>query len=517
MERFSTFAVLVRSVSSLVLLGGLAACGTSDRLVVRTTEGDVRGSENATTRSFLGIPYAAPPVGDLRWRAPQPPANRSGVRDATTFASHCAQPISFFGTASTSEDCLYLNVYTPKTAGSYPVMVWLHGGALFLGESDDYDPTPLVGQGLVVVTINYRLGALGFMSHPALTAEQGGSGNYGLMDQQAALRWIQNNIANFGGDPRNVTLFGQSAGGLSVHAQLASSTAAGLFHKAIVQSGAYSLDQPTLAQAEAQGSAIATAAGCTNQTTNCLRGLSVDAVLNAQSTAVVGFGFIPSVDTRVLTRTVRDALTTGAYNLVPVVEGSTHDEWRLLVAQTELLTGTPLGEAGYVAAIQTTLGITSAEANNIAALYPASAYPNPSVALGAIGTDAIFACSARAAARLLSSRVVTYTYEFNDPDAPQIFQPAVSFSYGATHTSELKYLFTLRGPALSSAQRGLADAMVRYWARFARSGDLNTGSDPAWPAYASGTDQTLSLAPGAIGAIGNFATDHQCGVWTPGI
>src|SRR3984957_8075315 len=201
--------------------------------VVGTASGAVRGLASGAVDEFLGIPYAAPPVGALRWQPPQPAASWPGVRDATKFAPHCPQPASPFGQASTSENCLFLNVFTPATGGQHPVMVWIHGGALVTGESDDYSPAGLVADGVTVVTINYRLGALRFLGPPALADANGQSGDYGLMDQQAALRWVQRNIAGFGGNPHNVTIFGESAGGLSTLSQVASPQARGLFQRAI--------------------------------------------------------------------------------------------------------------------------------------------------------------------------------------------------------------------------------------------------------------------------------------------
>jgi para-nitrobenzyl esterase len=256
--------------------------------VTGTANGPVRGLANGAVNEFLGIPYAAPPVGALRWQPPQPPANWPGVRDATQFASHCPQPPGPFGQGSTSEDCLHLNVFTPshRRAGShFPVMVWIHGGALVTGESNDYDPTTLAADGVTVVTINYRLGALGFLAHPALADASGQSGDYGLMDQQAALRWVRRNIANFGGNPHNVTVFGESAGGLSTLSQVASPRARGLFEKAIVESGSYNLTQASLATAEAAGESFATRAGCASQTAACLRNLPVSAILASQDNA----------------------------------------------------------------------------------------------------------------------------------------------------------------------------------------------------------------------------------------
>jgi para-nitrobenzyl esterase len=474
---------------------------------------------------FRGIPYAAPPVGDLRWRPPQPAKRWKRILDATQFAGHCAQPPSPFGEATTNEDCLYLNVYVPKPKSVHdlfpilkPVMVWIHGGAFFLGESDGYDPTRLVEQGVVVVTINYRLGLLGFLAHPALTAESayGGSGNYGIMDQQAALKWVERNIALFRGDPRNVTVFGQSAGGLSVHTHLASTGSAGLFDQAIIQSGAYALTQAPLAAAEAAGANFATAAGCPDQTAACLRAAPVANLLAAGGAA----GFTPNIDNHVLTQTVRNALATGTFNQVPLLEGSNHDEWRLFVGLTEVATGMPLSAAGYPAAIAATLRISLAQATVIATLvYPLAAYPSPSVALGAVGTDAIFACNSRVSARLASGFVPTFAYEFDDPNAPQRFLPPLSFPMGAYHSSEVQYVFdtdsAIPSPGFAPDQQALADAMVEYWTNFAKRGDPNHTGNPAWDAYATATDSIQSLAPTAIQPTTTFATDHKCSVWAP--
>ena len=269
--------------------------------VVATAGGAVRGKAVAATDEFLGIPYAAPPVGALRWQPPRPPAPWAGVRDAVSYAPHCPQPSSPFGRASTSEDCLYLNVFAPaeNNARNLPVMVWVHGGSLRTGESDDYNPAGLVRDGVVVVTINYRIGALGFLADAALASRPDGpSGDYGLMDQQAALRWVQRNIRGFGGDPGDVTLFGESAGGLSTLSQLVSPGARGLFQRAIVESGTYQLTQESLATAESAGQAFAAKAGCTSdavpaQTAACLRRLPVSTILSDQNPV----GYTPDVDT----------------------------------------------------------------------------------------------------------------------------------------------------------------------------------------------------------------------------
>src|SRR5215469_802584 len=286
-------------------LGRQAAVGDASvgGPVTGTDNGPVRGLAVGAVNEFLGIPYAAPPVGALRWQPPQPAASWSGVRDATRFGPHCPQGATPFGQASTSEDCLYLNVFTPshKQAGShFPVMVWIHGGALITGESNDYDPSALVADGVTVVTINYRLGALGFLAHPALADANGQSGDYGLMDQQAALRWVQRNIASFGGNPGNVTIFGESAGGLSTLSQVASPQAKGLFERAIVESGSYNLTQAPLPDAEAAGEAFAASAGCASQTAACLRSLPVSTILASENIA----GYTPNINTEVLPETL---------------------------------------------------------------------------------------------------------------------------------------------------------------------------------------------------------------------
>ena len=249
-----------------------------------------------------------------------------------------------------------------------------------------------------------------------------------------------------------------------MHSKRASPLASGLFHKAIVESGAYSLTQPSLASAQASGTAFATGAGCASQTAACLRSLSVSAILAAQTATNI----VPNLDGFVLPLTVRAAFTAGQFNRVPVIEGSNHDEWRLFVAQTEAVTGMPLTAAGYIPAIAATLGVPIGFAAVVAAEYPLAAYQSPSVALGAVGTDVVFSCNARISARALSQFVPTYQYEFNDPTVPMLYFANVSFPTGAYHASELGYIFDITqtpvpNPGLTPAQKDLSDAMVGYW------------------------------------------------------
>jgi len=499
--------------------GGQAAAGgraAADGPVADTANGAVRGLADGAVDEFLGIPYAAPPVGALRWRPPQPAVSWSGVRDATQFAPHCPQSAGPFGQASTSEDCLFLNIFTPgrQEAGPpHPVMVWIHGGALVSGESNDYDPAKLVEDGVTVVTINYRLGALGFLAHPALADANGQSGDYGLEDQQAALRWVQRNIASFGGNPHDVTVFGESAGGLSTLAQVASPQARGLFERAIVESGSYNLTQASLSSAEAAGEAFAAKAGCASQTAACLRSLPVSAILASQNAA----GYTPNINSEVLPKTLQTAFSTGDFNRVPIINGTNHDEWRLFVALSELA-GAPVTASNYPSMISATLGVPAAVAAVIAAKYPLTAFPSPSVALGAVGTDAIFACPALAIDQSVSRFVPTFGYEFNDENAPELFLPPVSFPYGAAHASEIQYLMDLPTAAfptaLSAPQQQLATTMKRYWTNFARSGSPSSFGTSFWPPFNSRTQQMQSLVPPAPRTETDFASTHNCAFWT---
>jgi len=505
---------LVATASAAPVAPGSSRTG----LVVTTTGGTLRGTTVGRTDEFLGIPYAAPPVGPLRWRPPQPAARWTGIRAATAFAPHCPQPPSGFGVASTSENCLYLNVYTPAAAGAgtrgLPVMVWIHGGAFIAGESDDYNPAGLVRHGVIVVTINYRLGALGFLAHPALASHPGGSsGDYGLMDQQAALRWVQANIRQFGGNPRNVTLSGESSGGLSVLSQLVSPGARGLFARAIVESGTYDLTQATLATAETAGETFAAKVGCASQSAACLRALPVSTIVDNEDFA----GYKPDIDGTVLTQSIGPALASGQFSRVPVIDGTNRDEWRLFVAQEQLDGAPPVTAANYQANIAALLGVSATTAAVIAAQYPLSVYSSPPVALGAVGTDAIFACPALTVDESLSKYVPTYAYEFNDRNAPERYLAPAGFPYGAAHESEVQYLFSLTNTpfpgVLTRPQQQLAAAMKQYWTTLAKTGSPNSFAAPWWPRFESTSQQLLSLVPPRPQVETGFAAEHHCAFW----
>jgi para-nitrobenzyl esterase len=504
--------------------GTASARGAAHAPIVSTHGGSLRGMRLAGGFAFRGIPYAAPPTGRLRWRAPQPPTPWRGVRDATQFAPSCLQkPTLDQPPGPQSEDCLYLNIDTPtlRPHARRPVVVWIHGGGLTQDGALNYDGTKLAADGTVVVTINYRLGALGFLAHPALAARPGGpAGNYGLMDQQAALRWARRNISHFGGDPHNVTIAGQSAGGLSVLAHLVSHRSRGLFERAIVQSGDFALNQVPLADAEAFGTSYADTVGCADQTATCLRHVPAQTLVDAFPDAA-----IPGVvDGKVLKESIGTALAAGRFARVPILNGITTNEELIFVAGlgTAVSNGTfvpaPVPTADtYQSEIASVLGVSQARAAAAAALYPLDAFPDARVALSALVSDANFACPAEQVDRWTSARVPTYAYQFDDGTAPPIFTGSPFFPI-ATHSSEIQYLFgqpNAPHPAtLDPTQEELAQKMRAAWSTFAGTGSPSTTSVP-WPSFNSGPN-VLSLRSPQPAVDTSFDTDHHCGFWDVG-
>jgi para-nitrobenzyl esterase len=521
-SRLAAAAVAVGTLVGGTTLAGLAPAGASPALpagaspVALTAAGAVQGKTVSGVSEFLGIPYAAPPTGALRWHAPEPPARWRGIRAATAFGPHCPQPGP---AAGTSENCLFLNVFTEPGASlaGRPVMVWVHGGALVTGASDSYNPASLVKDGVTVVTINYRLGALGFLADSALASRAGNAGNYGLMDQQAALRWVRANISRFGGNPRNVTLFGESAGGLSTLSQLVSPGSAGLFQRAIVESGSYNQTQASLASAEASGATFAARVGCGSQpssaaTAACLRAVPV-ATLVADENAG---GYTPDLDGLVLRQSIVTALRSGQFHRVPVIMGTNHDEWRLFVALAQLEGAPPVTAASYQAQIQATLGVSATVAAQIVAQYPVASFPSAPVAIGAVGTDAIFACNSLNDVSLMSRFTPTFAYEFNDENPPHAGFPNVGFPLGADHASELQYVFDPFPPAvtaLSPAQQVLSAQMKAYWTSHARRGNPETAGQPLWPLFRAGRQRMLSLDEPAPAVEASFSAEHHCAFW----
>lgn len=497
-------------VTVLALLLLVAAAGPSypaERSVTRlgdtvsTEQGPVRGQVLGDTVAFKGIPYAAPPVGPLRWRPPQPPASHAGVLDATQFGPPCAQ-IGATGIVG-SEDCLTLNVWAPSggSAGPYPVMFFIHGGGNVTGTASDalYDGRKLSEAGpVVVVTINYRLGPLGFLAHPLLSEEDvdhHSSGNYGLLDQLAALAWVGRNIAAFGGDTGNVTIFGESAGGRDVLSLVASPLGAGLFHRAAVESGAPLLyatplhdDGGTVESAEAFGERLAAALGCSGESElACLRAATPEELLRAippDETLVDFHSYVygPNVDGYVLPESITATLAAHRQNDVPTMIGTNKNEAQLFITSIPLAT-----EQQYQSAVATVFGPLAAD---VLARYPASDYDSPRAAFEALATDAIFLCPARAASRLVAPvQPKTFVYQFTHTLK---FLPSV----GAFHGLELPFVFGNfeRFPvAATKKDLKLSKRMQGYWTNFATTGDPNGKGLPPWPAYTVDGDTSLAL------------------------
>ena len=527
------FAALAMILATAGATGVVAAAPSSSGDPIVTIEGGaVQGVAVPGGFAFRGLPYAAPPTGNLRWRAPQPPAAWDGIRDATQFAPSCPQPPGPFGVGVRSEDCLYLNVSTPtlRRDAERPVLVWIHGGGWTTGAGRDYDPTKLMQNGVVVVTINYRLGALGFLAHPALASVPGGpSGNYGHMDQQAALRWVQRNIGKFGGDENNVTIAGESAGALSVLLHLVSDGSRGLFDRAIVESGSFALTQQSLAQGEAFGQAFAAndQVGCSNQTAECLRKVPVDTLVH-NFCPDAGCAAIPGiVDGAVLKESFGTALAAGRFARVPVLNGVNHDEQRVFVTLLGVtvtrgsfipLLERPITAENYERNIAAVLGVSDARAAAIAAEYPVGAYSSPEIAFSTLDNDAWWACPALQMDQWLARRVPTFAYEFDDDNPPARYFPPLGV---ATHGNEIPYIFDVPDAPIqapfSPDSAALAATMRAAWASFAATGDPSSESDVRWPSFGGASQQRVLslLAPGSV-VIRDFASRHHCSFWAAG-
>jgi para-nitrobenzyl esterase len=500
--------------------GGMDGGDSSGGTLVHTDQGPVQGATAGATRTFFGIPYAAAPVGELRWKGPKPAEPWSSVRDATARGPLCPQLNALGGgvATGTSEDCLTLNVWTPSAVkAKAPVMVWIHGGAFTLGSGGEptYDGRALSeASGHVIVTLNYRLGPLGFLAHAALDAEDPGhaSGNYGLEDQRAALQWIQANIAAFGGDPGNVTLFGNSAGGISVCQHLVSPGSDGLYHRAILESGpclAFILF--TQARAEAQAEALAQAVGCADAATTakCLRGKPADAILtalppNAGLISSGGVNWAPVLNGGFAPEDPEKLLAQGKFDKVPVLLGSNKDEGTLFLA----LAGQDVPtDADYQTLVASLFG-ASAQAPIVAA-YPSASFPSPKAAMAAVIGDAIFVCPTRRAARAAAAAgVPTYRYTFTHAIDFQLFP-----GLGAFHGSDVPFIFHngYFGSMLTPAEEPLSAAMVGYWGRFAATGDPNGEGAVKWPAYDSSGDAHIVLDLSI--ATGTGLAKTACDFW----
>ncbi len=496
-----------------------AASFADDRPTVEAPAGAVQGVTDGGMRAFKGIPYAQAPVGQMRWKPPVTAAHWDGVRDAAKFGPACIQTPAKPGNvytdppAATSEDCLSLNVWSPKDAHNLPVIVWIHGGALVGGSSSEslFGGEKWAARGVVVVSINYRLGVLGYMAHPALSAESpmNVSGNYGLLDQIEALHWVQRNVAAFGGDPSNVTIAGESAGGLSVMYLMASPPARGLFQKAIAES-AYMIATPEL-KANKHGNVGTEAMGALLQQKLQAKDIAAMRALDAQSlinaTSAGGFPVFGAVDGKILPDQLVNVFDRGEQAHVPILTGFNSGEIRSLLF---LLPPVPDNATNYAGAIQAEYKDL---ARDFTKIYPPS---NMRESMLATARDAMYGwTSERLARKQTKAGQASYLYMF-DHSYPE----ADAKDMHGFHASELPYVFgTLdklppfwpKPPAAAGEQK-LSDAMIGYWTSFAKTGKPTAAGEPDWPAY--GRDRAYMLFtdaphPGVNVTPGAFALHEE--------
>ena len=459
---------------------------------VRVEGGQLSGApgSDSDVRVYKGIPFAAPPVGDLRWKAPKAPAAWSGVREATKFSPMCYQSpyprasIYYRDPEPMSEDCLYLNIWTAAKSDKdrRPVMVWIHGGALTRGSGSvsTYDGEALAKKGAVVVTINYRLNIFGFFAHPELTKEsdRNSSGGYGILDQIAALEWVQKNIAAFGGDPKRVTIFGESAGSWSVNYLVATPLAKGLFQRAIGESGGTFGPMKKLAEVEADGRKFTAAASA--DSLRSLRAKSPEDLLKVPGAE----SFRPSVDGWMLPEDVYSIFAHGKQNDVPILVGSNADEGKSLA---------PWPASGTAASfIEQQRRRFKDKTDEFLKLYPAGSNEEAMNSHYASFRDVTFGWEMRTWARMATKtgKSKAFLYYFSRvPPGP------TSARYGAFHASEIAYVFgnLLPPRPWEEADRKLSETMSSYWVNFAATGDPNGKGLPKWPAYKETSDVALEL------------------------
>lgn len=497
----------------------------SQDLTVQTDAGPVVGERQRGLITWLGIPYAAPPIADLRWMPPQRPPQWSTPKPGRHYGNVCPQnaDLGVFSKAGGSEDCLNLNIFVSERKANsskpLPVFVWIHGGAMRVGAARDHDPVKLANNGgALVVTLNYRLGLFGFFGHPALQRNDQPGVNFGILDQQFALDWIQRNIEKFGGDPSNVTIAGESSGGDSVIAHLVSPGSAHKFQHAISMSGnAIVLKYPNfgapkpLSWAAQVSQDFAKEVGCVRgDVAKCLRSLSTKDVLAHQSSYTAQQVI---VDGKVIPKAPGEALRNGEINpVLTFINGNTLDEGAFFSGYLENASKKPLDEEGYVSLSKVFFG---SHASKVRKAYPTRLYTTPSEAFGAAATDMLFACTARAVNARASAHIPTYAYEFADRTAPSYLNPT-TFALGAAHTSELAYLFAgFHGGdgiavTLNPLQTKLSDQMVKFWV----NSSTRKQAEYVWPRYVSSKENVMRFVlPNAHMVESSFSEMHRCDFW----
>ncbi len=525
------------------LLAAAVSAAASEAPLIQTAYGDLSGVTENGMHAYLGVPYAKPPVGNLRWMPPEAPAKWEGVLKADHHAERCLQKkdLGSFSKDGGSEDCLYLNVYTDENADpkkKRPVFVWIHGGAILVGSGSDYNPEFLVKDGgAVVVTFNYRLGALGFLSEKHLDSEKKSAAvNYGSMDQTAVLRWVKENIAAFGGDPENVTISGESSGGTSVFTQIAAPSAAGLFHKAVAMSGssvvnAYPHVAAPLPHDKAQelGSGLAAALGCdkASDTASCMRSKPASEILAMQSPYVVRSQII---DGTYLPMRFSEAFEKGAVNRVTLINGSNRDEGDFFSAAFEEAFGKALEPSQYRELLMSQFGAMGSAVRYTASekktmdehlegvlkTYPLSDYLNTAEAFSAYSTDSLFSCSALRINTLLSKWMPVYAYEFSDRTSKS-YIPNTSFVMRAAHTHEIPYIMrgfsgsSDKSTELSENQKPLSHVMVQVWTHPEAAEQII----PGWHRFDPARENFMTLSlPAPYERSGQFSREHKCSFWT---
>jgi len=499
---------MMRAITiQLVLAAFLLACAAAPpaaaqrRPVVETASGQVRGIRDNDVSAFRGIPFAAPPVGERRWRAPSAPDRWSGVRDASTYGDVCpqAQGASLYQLRDTpmSEDCLFINVFSPATSAdaNLPVMVWIHGGGFRIGAGGIplYDGTSLARRGVVLVTFNYRLGLLGVFDHPELEREQAGQprANYALMDQIAALEWVKDNIARFGGDPNRVTLFGESAGGVSVMLLMANERSNTLFHQAIIESAGGWTRSPTSATAQALGLRVSSTLAA--QDMAALRAVSADALVSTLDQLTPPLGYTPLIDGELVRESIPDAFAAGRFRSMPIIVGANTYEQNLIAAAS----AAPARRAMIA-------GLTGEQQSALRAVYGADA-PDDDALAGVLFRDGGFVAPARWIARRNTANSYYYRYA-------HIRVAQRGESPGAGHGAEVPYVFDSLAAISPAARlmwraedRRMAQVLGECWTSFARTGEPSCGD----------TWQSTAAAPGRVMIFDNGAASFVDDPWGP--